>query len=71
LPAFQLDPVGERPGRGLACGVREARHGSEHPSGEEPSPDETEDKQKRQRLGRPRREGIKKVGARRAECSMK
>ena len=67
LAALQLDPVGERPGRRLAGGVGDAGQGSEHPSGEEPPADEAEEQQERQRLGRPRREGIQQVGAGRAE----
>ena len=50
LPALQLDPVGERPGRGLACGVGDARQRSEHPSGEEPPARRAEHEQERQRL---------------------
>src|SRR2546430_12526891 len=36
LTSFQVDPVGERSGRRHACGVRDARQGGEHATGEQP-----------------------------------
>ena len=53
VAAFQLDPVGERPVRGHACGVGDASQRGEHPAGEDPSSDETEHEQERQRRGLP------------------
>ena len=44
VTSFQLDPVGERPGRGDAGGVGYAGEGGEHASGENPAADETEHK---------------------------
>ena len=56
LTAFQLDPVGERPGRGHACGVRDVGQGGEHPAGENPPSQETEYQKERQNDGRGRSE---------------
>ena len=53
VTALELDPVSERSARGSACGVRDARQGGEHPSGEEPAADEAEHEQERERLDRP------------------
>ena len=36
VAALQLDPVGERSGRGHACGVGDAGQGGEHAAGEKP-----------------------------------
>ena len=57
--ALEPDPVGERSGRGHACGVRDASQRREHPG---PArihpPSETEHQQERQRDGRLRSEGV-------------
>ena len=63
VAAFQLDPVGERSGRGHACGVCDASHRGEHPAGEEPSSQEAEHQQEPQHDGRGRREVAQEVGA--------
>ena len=61
--AFQLDPVGERSGRGQACGVGDAGQRGEHVAGEKPSAQETEHEQERQHEGRLRSERVQEVGA--------
>ena len=55
--------MGERSGRGRACGVGDAGQGSEHAAGEDPSSHETEHKQERQHCGCPRIENVQEVGA--------
>ena len=62
LTAFQLDPVGERSGRGHACGVCDASQGGEHAPGEEPSSQQTEHQQERHQDGRGRSESAQEVG---------
>ena len=61
--AFQLDPVGERSGRGHACGVGDASQRGEHLAGEKPPSHETEHEQERQHDRRLRSEGAQEVGA--------
>ena len=61
--ALQLDPVGERSGRGHACGVCDASQGGEHAAGEKPPSHETEHQQERQHDGRLRSESVQEVGA--------
>ena len=58
VAAFQLDPVGERSGRGHAGGVRDAGQRGEHLAGEEPASQETEHQQERQHDGCLRGEGV-------------
>ena len=54
--ALQPDAVGERSGRGQACGVGDARQGGEHLAGEQPPSQQTEHEQERQHEGRLRNE---------------
>ena len=61
--ARQPDSVGERPGRGHACGVGDAGQGGEHPAGEKPPSQETEHEQERQQNGRWQAEAVQGVGA--------
>ena len=56
--ALELDPVGERSGRGQACGVRDARQRGEHLAGEQPPSQQAEHEQERQHEGRLRNEGV-------------
>ena len=62
LTAFQVDPVGERPGRGDARGVGDAGERGEHAAGEKPPSQETEYQQERQRDGRGRSESAQEAG---------
>ena len=62
VAALELDPVGERPGRGPPGGVHDAAQRGEHPAGENPPSREREGQQERQRCGRPRSEGALEVG---------
>ena len=48
VAARQPDSVGERSGRGHACGVGDAGQGGEHAAGEKPPSHETEHQQERQ-----------------------
>ena len=66
LPPFQPDPVGERPRRGRAGGVGDARQGGEHPAGEEPPAHEAEHQQERQHrtAAAPKAAGPKLCGSR-------
>ena len=68
VAALQLDPVGERSGRGHAGGVGDAGQGGEHAAGEKPPSHETEHQQERQHDGRPRSEGVQEVGPVRDEA---
>jgi hypothetical protein len=63
LTAFQLDPVGERPIRGHACGVRDASQRGEHPASEQPPSEEPKHEQEDQHHARSRREVALKDGA--------
>ena len=54
--ARKPDSIGRRSGRGHACGVCDASQGGEHPAGEKPPSQETEDQQKRQHRRWPRPE---------------
>ena len=56
------DPVGERSGRGHACGVGDAGQRGEHAAGEKPPSQETEHQQERQHDGRGRSEGAQEEG---------
>ena len=62
-PAFEPDPMGERPRGRDARGIGDPRQGCQHPSGEKPPSDEAEEEQEPQRLGCPRREGVEEIGA--------
>ena len=60
--AREPDSVGERSGRCNTRGVRDASQGREHPAGEQPSSQETEDQQKRQHDGCGRSESAQEEG---------
>ena len=60
---FQLDPVGERSGRGHARGVRDAGQRSEHPAGEDHPPTRPNTSRNASIDGRLRSEGVQEVGA--------
>ena len=61
--ALQPDAVGERSGRGQACGVRDAGQRGEHLAGEQPPSQQAEHEQERQHEGRLRSERVQEVGA--------
>ncbi len=55
--------MGERPGRGPAGGIGDARERGEHPPGENPSSQEAEHEQACEHDGRDRAEAVERVGA--------
>ena len=61
--ARQPDPVGERPVRSRACGVRDASQGGEHAAGEDPPTHETEHQQEHQHCESCLAEGLLAGGA--------
>ena len=60
--ALEPDPVGERPGRGQARGVRDAGQRGEHPAGQKPPSHEAEHQQEQQHDGRFRDERVHEIG---------
>ena len=61
--ALEPDSVGERSGRGQACGVGDASQRGEHLAGEKPPSQQAEHEQERQHDGRLRNERAQEVGA--------